>query len=118
MLSFNKGITSFDIIFVKKRSQLVIPVFIPHEGCPYRCAFCNQSKITGVHERSDQEIVHAAIRTYLDALDSNSLPEKREVAFYGGSFTGLTVERQNNLFNAVRPWICLLYTSPSPRDRG
>jgi len=90
---------------VKKRSQLVIPVFIPHEGCPYRCAFCNQSKITGVHVRSDQEIVHEAIRTYLDALDSNSLPEKREVAFYGGSFTGLTVERQNNLFNAVRPWI-------------
>ena len=90
---------------MKKRSQLVIPVFIPHEGCPYRCAFCNQSKITGVHVRSDQEIVHEAIRTYLEALDSNSLPKKREVAFYGGSFTGLTVERQNNLFNAVRPWI-------------
>ena len=90
---------------MKKRSQLVIPVFIPHEGCPYRCAFCNQSKITGVHVRSDQEIVHDAIRTYLDALDSNSLPEKREVAFYGGSFTGLTVERQKNLFNAVKPWI-------------
>jgi len=90
---------------VKKRSQLVIPVFIPHEGCPYRCAFCNQSKITGTHVRSDQDIVHEAIRTYLDALDSNNLPEKREVAFYGGSFTGLTVERQSNLFDAVIPWI-------------
>ena len=90
---------------MKKRSQLVIPVFIPHEGCPYRCAFCNQSKITGTHVRSEQEIVHETIRTYLDALDSNNLPEKREVAFYGGSFTGLTVERQRKLFDAVMPWI-------------
>ena len=55
--------------------------------------------------RSDQEIVHEAIRTYLDALDSNNLPEKREVAFYGGSFTGLTAERQRNLIDAVIPWI-------------
>ena len=90
---------------MKKRTQLVIPVFIPHEGCPYRCAFCDQSKITGTLVQSDQEIVHKAIRTYLDALDSNNLPEKREVAFYGGSFTGLTVERQSNLFDAVIPWI-------------
>jgi len=90
---------------VKKRSQLIIPVFIPHEGCPYRCAFCNQSKITGRHMRSDQEIVHETIQTYLDALGPNNLPEKREVAFYGGSFTGLTVERQSNLIDAVIPWI-------------
>ena len=90
---------------MKKRSQLIIPIFIPHEGCPYRCAFCDQSKITGTLVQSDQEIVHKAIRTYLDALDSNNLPEKREVAFYGGSFTGLTVERQSNLFDAVIPWI-------------
>lgn len=90
---------------MKKRSQLIIPVFIPHEGCPYRCAFCNQSKITGVQAPSDQEIVHDAIRTYLDVFDSGNLPEKREVAFYGGSFTGLTVERQKKLLGAVQPWI-------------
>ena len=90
---------------MKKRSQLVIPIFIPHEGCPYRCAFCNQSKITGAHERSDQEMVQETIKIYLDALDSNNLPDKREVAFYGGSFTGLAIERQTNLIDAVIPWI-------------
>ena len=90
---------------MKKRSQLVIPIFIPHEGCPYRCAFCNQSKITGTHERSDQEMVQETIQIYLDALDSNNLPDKREVAFYGGSFTGLAIERQTNLIDAVIPWI-------------
>ena len=90
---------------MKKRPQLIIPVFIPHEGCPYRCAFCNQSKITGVHVQSDQEIVDDVIRSYLDIFDCDNLPEKREVAFYGGSFTGLSVERQKQLLSAVRPWI-------------
>jgi histone acetyltransferase (RNA polymerase elongator complex component) len=90
---------------VKKRNQLIIPVFIPHEGCPYRCAFCNQSKITGVNQQSDEIIVSQTIQSYLDVFDSESLPDKREVAFYGGSFTGLPEERQKRLLHAVQPSI-------------
>lgn len=90
---------------MKKRNQLIIPVFIPHEGCPYRCAFCNQSKITGVNQQSDEAIVGQTIQSYLDVLDSENLPEKREVAFYGGSFTGLSEERQKRLLHAVQPSI-------------
>jgi histone acetyltransferase (RNA polymerase elongator complex component) len=90
---------------VKRRNQLIIPVFIPHEGCPYRCAFCNQSKITGVDQQSDEVIVGQTIQSYLDVFDSESLPEKREVAFYGGSFTGLSEERQKRLLHAVQPSI-------------
>ena len=92
---------------MKKRKQLIIPVFIPHEGCPYRCAFCNQSKITGVNQQSDEFIVSQTIQSYLDVLDSKNLPEKREVAFYGGSFTGLPEERQKQLLRAVQPSIKL-----------
>jgi histone acetyltransferase (RNA polymerase elongator complex component) len=90
---------------VKKRKQLIIPIFIPHEGCPYRCAFCNQSIITGVNQQSDEIIVNQTIQSYLDVFDSESLPEKREVAFYGGSFTGLPEERQKQLLHAVQPSI-------------
>jgi histone acetyltransferase (RNA polymerase elongator complex component) len=90
---------------VKKRKQLIIPVFIPHEGCPYRCSFCNQSKITGVNQQSDEVIVNQTIQSYLDVFDSESLPEKREVAFYGGSFTGLPEGRQKQLLHAVQPSI-------------
>jgi histone acetyltransferase (RNA polymerase elongator complex component) len=90
---------------VKKRKQLIIPIFIPHEGCPYRCAFCNQSKITGVNQQSDEIVVSQIIQSYLDVFDSESLPEKREVAFYGGSFTGLPEERQKQLLHAVQPSI-------------
>ena len=42
---------------MKKRDLLVIPVFIPHEGCPYRCSFCNQVKITGVNVQSDEIVI-------------------------------------------------------------
>jgi histone acetyltransferase (RNA polymerase elongator complex component) len=90
---------------VKRRNLLIIPVFIPHEGCPYRCAFCNQSKITGVNQQSDEIIVGQTIKSYLDVFDSESLPEEREVAFYGGSFTGLPEERQKRLLQAVKPSI-------------
>ena len=90
---------------MKRRNQLIIPIFIPHEGCPYRCAFCNQSKITGVNQQSDEIIVRQTIQSYLDVLDSEGLPEKREVAFYGGSFTGLPEERQKRLLQAVEPSI-------------
>ena len=90
---------------MKRRNQLIIPVFIPHEGCPYRCAFCNQSKITGVNHQSDEITVNQTIQSYLNVFDSESLPEKREVAFYGGSFTGLPEERQKQLLHAVQPWI-------------
>jgi histone acetyltransferase (RNA polymerase elongator complex component) len=90
---------------VKKRKRLIIPVFIPHEGCPYRCSFCNQSIITGVNQQSDEIIVSQTIQTYLDVFDSESLPEKREVAFYGGSFTGLPEKRQKQLLHAVKPSI-------------
>ena len=90
---------------MKRRNQLIIPVFIPHEGCPYRCAFCNQSKITGVNQQSDEIVVNQTIRSYLDIFDSESLPEKRELAFYGGSFTGLPEDRQKRLLHAVQPSI-------------
>ncbi|MEK9628920.1 MAG: radical SAM protein [Nitrospinota bacterium] len=90
---------------MKKRQHLIIPVFIPHEGCPYRCAFCNQSNITGVQLQSDEVIVREAIHAYLNVFDATDLPKRREVAFYGGTFTGLPVERQKQLLEAVKPWI-------------
>ena len=65
----------------------IVPVFIPHLGCPHACVFCNQNAITG---KAADEAMAA-----LDALlTENGSRQNRELAFYGGSFTAIPPERQ------------------------
>jgi histone acetyltransferase (RNA polymerase elongator complex component) len=90
---------------VKKKKHLIVPVFVSHEGCPYRCSFCNQTKITGAEKKTDRKMLKETLRAHLEFLNSENLPEKREVAFFGGSFTGIPLERQKYLLSAVQPWI-------------
>ena len=63
-----------------------IPVFIPHEGCPNACVFCNQRVITGVKDTADRDI-----RPEIDAALASILlpPTDVQIAFFGGSFTGI-----------------------------
>lgn len=72
----------------------IIPVFIPHIGCPYRCVFCNQWRITG-HQGVPRAVnVAAQIAHYTEGVQ-----ERRhwEVAFYGGSFTAIPAALQEEL---------------------
>ena len=84
---------------------MIVPIFVSHEGCPYRCSFCNQTKITGTNTKADKVMLEETLRTHLDGLDPNHLPEVREVAFFGGSFTGIPSARQEYLLSSVQPWI-------------
>ena len=72
----------------------IIPIFIPHSGCPYRCVFCNQWKITGHHGIPTGEDVADEIQQYLSSVTK---PRHWEVAFYGGSFTAIPVALQERL---------------------
>ena len=65
----------------------IIPVFIPHAGCPHQCIFCNQKKISGQAETS---LLNAEkqINKYLQWVNASS---ENEIAFYGGSFTALPI---------------------------
>lgn len=69
-----------------KKKQLIIPIFIPNSGCPHQCVFCNQSIITGKDQFPNAIDVVNTINTYLDTWKGSG---KKEIAFYGGSFTGL-----------------------------
>lgn len=64
-----------------------IALFIPHNGCPHQCAFCNQRTISGAAEQPSADDVRAAVHTAL------SLPKfdgsGAEIAFFGGSFTAI-----------------------------
>jgi histone acetyltransferase (RNA polymerase elongator complex component) len=90
---------------VKKKKHAIIPVFVSHEGCPYRCSFCNQAKITGIEKKTDKRMLQKILRTHLDIKNSAHVPDKRELAFFGGSFTGIPLERQEYLLSAVQPWL-------------
>ena len=84
---------------------LVIPVFIPHEGCPHSCVFCNQHSISGVEGKpvTGSEVVEI-VRTWLQR-DRRRNPSRVQVAFYGGSFTGLPMARQQELLSSVQSFI-------------
>jgi len=84
---------------------LVVPVFISHEGCPYRCVFCSQPDINGANRRADENRIRRILRDYLEPTGQLGRFARREIAFYGGSFTGLPDARQEFLLTLVRPWI-------------
>ena len=62
-----------------------IPVFIPHLGCPNQCVFCNQRSISE-HQDFSEENVRDEIEQVLSTL---SPEDEAEIAFFGGSFTGI-----------------------------
>ena len=62
-----------------------IPIFIPHLGCPNQCIFCNQRYISGKVE-FDESIVRTTIDGVLSTVSSEDICE---IAFFGGSFTGI-----------------------------
>ena len=78
----------------------LIPLFIPHAGCPNACVFCDQRKITGMDTPVTPEMVQEQIREGLSHAG-----EGCEVAFYGGSFTALLPETQETLLGAATPFL-------------
>lgn len=67
------------------KKHINIPVFIPHLGCPNQCVFCNQKTISGVSE-FDPDTLDGIIT---EALSTVSDETEAEIAFFGGSFTGI-----------------------------
>lgn len=76
----------------------IIPIFVPHLGCPHDCVFCNQKKITNKIVETTKESVIETIDEYLSYFDRESFIE---VAFYGGSFTAIDMKIQRELLEIV-----------------
>ncbi len=79
------------------KKHAIIPVFIPHRGCPNDCVFCNQRKITARTDDVTPDDARQIIDTWLSTLrDQDGRGGGTvEIAFYGGSFTGLTINEQS-----------------------
>ncbi len=80
----------------------IIPVFVPHLGCPNDCVFCNQRRISGHIEPATAQTVKNAIE---EAAALTPKGTKRQLAFYGGSFTAIPEARQIELFEAAQPYL-------------
>ena len=76
----------------------ILPVFVPHLGCGHACVFCNQRRISGEKTPASAVTVRRAVR------EAEGLPRagKRELAFYGGSFTAIDGEKQEELLRAAK----------------
>ncbi|MGM9592610.1 MAG: elongator complex protein 3 [Oscillospiraceae bacterium] len=85
-----------------KAKNSIIPVFVPHLGCPNDCVFCNQRRISGHMSPADAETVKNAIENAAALTPSGT---KRQLAFYGGSFTAIPDGQQLELFEAARPYL-------------
>lgn len=80
----------------------IIPVFVPHLGCPNNCVFCNQRKISGNSTTATAETVKYAVQDGMGKIPENS---NIQLAFYGGSFTAIPVGEQNELLDAALPFL-------------
>ena len=84
-----------------KTKRKNIPIFIPHLGCPNMCVFCNQRSISG-KQKFDREAVIGEIEAALDTLDPTA---EVEIAYFGGSFTGIDRELMIYLLDVAERYV-------------
>ena len=82
--------------------ESIIPVFVPHLGCPNDCVFCNQRRISGEQLPAGPETVKNAIESAAAFLPVGG---KRQLAFYGGSFTAIPTAQQEALLAVAKAYL-------------
>ena len=76
------------------KKHAIIPIFIPHKGCPHACVFCNQNAITSRTADVTPDDVRRTADEWLSTLSKMDL-EEIELSFFGGSFTGIPLDEQS-----------------------
>ena len=88
---------------MKQKQQYIIPIFVPHLGCPNDCTFCNQKSISGQTKKVTAKDVKDTIEQYLKSFKEED--SYKEVAFFGGSFTGIEKEKQEELLKVAYEYV-------------
>jgi histone acetyltransferase (RNA polymerase elongator complex component) len=79
-----------------KNRPLVIPIFLPHAGCPHRCVFCDQSSITGARSKKRPgKDIRDQIEAFLKFKTARR--NKVQIAFFGGNFLGMPADEIKRL---------------------
>lgn len=85
------------------KKQYIIPIFVPHLGCPNDCIFCNQKSISGQKKNMTKEEVKKIIDNYLESIKKEDAGI--EIAFYGGSFTAIEPKLQEELLETAYEYV-------------
>mgnify|MGYP000112854989 FL=1 len=85
------------------KKEYIIPIFVPHLGCPNDCTFCNQKKISGQTKNVKAEDVKNTIEYYLNNFKDDN--KYVEVAFFGGSFTAIEESKQEELLKLAYEYV-------------
>lgn len=82
---------------------MIIPIFIMNSGCPHRCIFCNENLTAGNHPaQTSADVFIETIETY---LERSSEGKPVQIAFYGGTFTGMDMSEQKRLLDLAAPYV-------------
>ena len=79
-----------------------IPIFILELACPNRCIYCNQRHISGQLQAVKPEEIKQIIEQHLATFIR---PSEVELAFFGGSFTGIDEKDMLTYLQIVQPYI-------------
>jgi len=83
---------------------MIIPFFLMNRGCPHRCLFCNERLTAGDLPESITEAAFAkTVRAYLRGPGRKHGPV--QIAFYGGTFTGMERKEQRRLLECAAPFL-------------
>lgn len=94
------------------KKHYIIPIFVPHEGCPHDCAFCNQGRITGeettlivgpkykLENKVDKDFVVNTVEEYLETINRENATV--ELSFFGGTFTAININKQRELLEVAK----------------
>lgn len=84
--------------------QLIIPIFIGNRGCPNRCVFCNEKKTAGdFPDKITESIFRETLFGYINK--TRQKPDRIQIAFYGGNFTGIDKSYQADLLGFAKPFV-------------
>ena len=88
---------------IPKDNTYIIPIFIPHRGCKNECVFCNQRRISG----EQRDVTPSDVRNEIDRFLQlyKDATRDKQIAFFGGSFTGLDISLQEEYLKVANEYI-------------